>query len=54
MEYLGIVLVVVYLAIALFVLTLLSRFVTAHERVASALEATAHQLRRLPDSNKEP
>ncbi len=54
MEYIGFVLMAVYLAIAIFVLTLLSRFVTAHEKVARALEAVAHQLRRQADSSEKP
>ena len=49
MEFIGIVSLLVFLALAIF-LTLLSRVDIAHERIASALEKSA--LQQKPDSNK--
>ncbi len=40
------VLILVYLGISIFILTLLARFVRAHERIATALETTASNSRR--------
>jgi len=36
----------VVIGVVIFLLTLLSRFVSAHERIAGALEAAASNLRR--------
>jgi len=52
MEYPLAALIIVYLAIALFVLTILRRFVTVHESVANAFEEAAHHLRRPLEASK--
>jgi hypothetical protein len=46
MQIFPFVLIIVYLGISIFVLTLIARFVTAHERIAAALETTASNSRR--------
>ena len=52
MQYIGVIVFVVYVALAIFVVLLLSRFVVAHERIASALEKGALQQKAL-DASKE-
>lgn len=44
MQFLPFVFFVVYIALAIFVLTLISRFVAAHERVADSMEKIAQSL----------
>jgi len=46
LQILPFVLITVYLGIAIFVLALIARFVSAHERIAAALETTAENSRR--------
>lgn len=46
MTYLPVLIAAVYLAVTVFVLSLLSRFVSAHERVAKALEEVARRNER--------
>jgi hypothetical protein len=53
MQYIGVIVFVVYVALAIFVVLLLSRFVVAHERIASALERGALQQKTL-ETIKEP
>lgn len=48
-QVIPLVLVLVWLAIGIYVLTLIVRFVQAHERIATALERTATELRRKSD-----
>jgi hypothetical protein len=53
MQYIGVIVFAVYIALAIFVVLLLSRFVVAHERIASALEKGALQQKPL-EATKEP
>jgi hypothetical protein len=50
MQFLPFVLMAVYLAICIFVLVLLSRFVSAHERMASAAEDLARNFKPSRDA----
>jgi hypothetical protein len=44
MSYLPFVFFIVYAAVTIFVLTLIARFVSAHERVADSIEKVARAL----------
>jgi Tfp pilus assembly protein PilX len=53
MQYAGIAFFIVYIIIAIVVLTLLSRFVGAHERMAAALEDATYTLKRGVEERKK-
>jgi hypothetical protein len=49
MQVLPLVVLIIYGALTIFGIVLALRFVTAHERIASALEDAAYRLRKLPE-----
>ncbi len=52
-QFIPFALMTVYLAVTVFLIVLASRFVTAHERIASAFEDAARSLRRPPEQKKD-
>ncbi|HVU33183.1 MAG TPA: hypothetical protein VHE61_07090 [Opitutaceae bacterium] len=53
-QVLPLALLLIYPAIAIFLLALALRFVRAQERIANALENSVHQLRRQADAAQPP